>query len=106
MDIAQGAWIAPTASLDRNWPQGIHVGEGSVIGDWAIILSHDHTRGVYRDTVIGARSTVGARAIIMPGVKIGADSHVEQGAVVTRDVPDGVRVAGNPARIVKDANVA
>ena len=101
MDIADSAWIAPTASLDRNWPQGIHVGHGSVIADWAIVLTHDHTRGLYRDTVIGARSTIGARAIVMPGIVIGSDCHVEPGAVVTRDVPDGVRVGGNPARPAK-----
>lgn len=100
MDIADSSWIAPTASLDRNWPQGIHVGENSVVGEWAILLSHDHTRGLYRDTVIGAGSIIGARAIIMPGVRVGNGSQVGQGAVVTRDVPDGVYVAGNPARVV------
>lgn len=101
MDIAPTAWIAPTASVDRNWPQGIRVGDGSVIAEWAIVLSHDHTRGIYRTTVIGARSTVGARAIIMPGVVIGDDAYVEAGAVVTRDVDPGSRVTGNPARAVK-----
>ncbi len=106
MDIAPGAWIATTASLDRNWPQGIHVGEGCVIADWAIVLSHDHTRGLYRGTVIGARSTIGARAIIMPGVVIGDDCYVEAGAVVTRDVETGSRVSGNPARPVKAVSAA
>ncbi|MES2301024.1 MAG: DapH/DapD/GlmU-related protein [Pseudomonadota bacterium] len=101
MDIADSAWIAETASLDRNWPQGIHVGEGSTIADWAIVLSHDHTRGLYSGTVVGARTIIGARAIIMPGVVVGDDCYVEPGAVVTRDVAPGSRVSGNPARVHK-----
>lgn len=100
MDIAADAWIAPTASLDRNWPRGIHVGENCVIDEWAIVLSHDYTRGLYRDTVIGPRSVIGTRAIVMPGVRIGADCRVEPGTVVSRDLVDGEHVAGHPARKV------
>lgn len=100
MNIAASAWVSPTASLDRNWPSGIHIGEECVIGPWAILLSHDFTRGLYADTVIGSGTTIGARAIVMPGIKVGKGCVVETGAVVTRDVPDGARVSGHPARIV------
>jgi acetyltransferase-like isoleucine patch superfamily enzyme len=100
MDIAQSAWIAPTASLDRNWPSGIHIGEGCLVGEWAIVLSHDYTRGLYADTVIGKGSTIGARAIVMPGITVGEGCVVEPGTVVSRDVPDGARVSGHPARII------
>jgi acetyltransferase-like isoleucine patch superfamily enzyme len=37
----------------------------------------------------------------MPGVRIGDDCVVEPGAVVSRDLPDGSRVRGNPARPVE-----
>ena len=40
-------------------------------------------------------------AIICPGVTIGKNAVVAAGAVVTKDVPDNVVVAGNPARIIK-----
>lgn len=103
MNIATSAWVAPSASLDRNWPSGIHICEDCVIGPWAILLSHDFTRGFYADTVIGRGSTIGARAIVMPGIKVGEGCVVEAGAVVTRDVPDGARVSGHPARIVSVA---
>lgn len=44
---------------------------------------------------------IGAGAIILPGVTIGIQSIVGAGSVVTRDVPDGCVVAGNPARVIK-----
>lgn len=43
---------------------------------------------------------VGHGAIVMPRVTIGPDSIVAAGAVVTRDVPPGVVVGGNPARVI------
>ena len=45
-------------------------------------------------------SFVGHGAIVMPRVTIGPDSVVAAGAVVTRDVPPGVVVGGNPARVI------
>jgi len=44
---------------------------------------------------------IGAGAVIMPGVKIGKESVVGAGAVVTKDVPRRTIVAGVPARIIK-----
>ncbi|MBR1461783.1 MAG: acyltransferase [Prevotella sp.] len=44
---------------------------------------------------------VGANATILPGVTIGSMSVVAAGAIVTKDVPSGVLVAGNPAVIKK-----
>jgi acetyltransferase-like isoleucine patch superfamily enzyme len=45
-------------------------------------------------------ATIGARAVIKAGVKIGRDSVVGMGSVVTRDVPPGMVVLGSPARAV------
>ncbi len=46
----------------------------------------------------GAR--VGGGSVLLPGVTIGANSLVGAGSVVTKDVPEGAIVVGNPARIV------
>lgn len=45
---------------------------------------------------------IGVNAIIMPGVKIEKNSIVAAGAVVTKNVPSGKIVAGNPAVIIGD----
>ncbi len=47
---------------------------------------------------------IGAGAIILPGVTIGKKSVIAAGAVVTKDVPPGVLVVGNPARIKRTLN--
>jgi sugar O-acyltransferase (sialic acid O-acetyltransferase NeuD family) len=50
---------------------------------------------VHSDTFIGVNAT------ILPGLTIGSNVIIGGGAVVTKDVPDGVVVVGNPARILK-----
>lgn len=55
--------------------------------------------------IIGSDVWIGANATILPGVKIGDFSIVAAGAVVTKDVPSGVLVAGNPAVIKKKLNI-
>jgi acetyltransferase-like isoleucine patch superfamily enzyme len=52
-------------------------------------------------TTVGRGASVGTGATILGGISIGAGATVGAGAVVTRDVPPGATVAGNPARIIK-----
>jgi acetyltransferase-like isoleucine patch superfamily enzyme len=48
----------------------------------------------------GAR--VGGGAVLCPAVEIGEEAFVGAGAVVTKDVPAGKVVVGNPARVIRD----
>lgn len=83
------------------------IGDGTQIGPGVQILTADHPRDpVERATGlewgkpirIGRNVWIGAGALIMPGVTIGDDAIVGAGSVVTRNVPLGVTVVGNPAR--------
>jgi len=53
---------------------------------------------------IGADAFIGARAFLLPGVRIGERAIVGACAVVTRNVPPAATVAGNPARTVNSAS--
>lgn len=93
--------MSMTAKFDRTYPRGMHIGERTYVAFGAAILTHDMTRGMYVDTVIGRHCFIGAKSIIMPGIRIGDESIVAAGAVVTKDVPPRCIVAGNPAQIVR-----
>lgn len=50
---------------------------------------------------IGHNTSIGGRAIFLPGLKIGNHCFVGAGSVVTKEVPDYYLVAGSPAKIVR-----
>jgi acetyltransferase-like isoleucine patch superfamily enzyme len=84
----------------------ITIGEQVFIADQVIIRDWDgHTivgRANKAPIRIGNHVWIGMRSIILKGVTIGDGAVVAAGAVVTKDVPGGSVVAGNPAKVVKD----
>lgn len=87
----------------------VTIGAGTQIGPGVQILTADHPRDAAvranmlesgRPILIGRNVWIGGGAIILPGITIGDDAIVGAGSVVTRDVPAGATVAGNPARLL------
>jgi maltose O-acetyltransferase len=85
---------------------GIEIGDGCQIGAAVQVLTADHPRDPAlrrqglesgKPVRIGHNVWIGGGAIILPGVTVGDDAIVGAGSVVTRDVPVGVTVVGNPA---------
>lgn len=90
------------AKIDGINPKGVHLGDYVQISQNALVLSHDSYRdGAYLNTYIGNHVKIGWGAVINPGLIIGNHVIVGANAVVTKDVPDGCIVAGNPAKIIK-----
>ncbi len=102
MKIPDSTNFSLSARFDKTYPRGIEIGEYSYIAFDAAILTHDMTRGLYLKTTIGDNCFIGARSIILPGVTIGSGSLIASGAVVTKDVPPGSIVAGNPATVIRE----
>lgn len=85
----------------------VRIGDRTQIGPGVQILTADHPRDAAereaglefaRPITIGRNVWIGGGALILPGVTIGDDAVVGAGSVVTRDVPAGTTVVGNPAR--------
>ncbi|WP_151702633.1 acyltransferase [Nitrincola alkalilacustris] len=55
----------------------------------------------FKGVVVEDGASIGANATLLPGIRIGKAAMVGAGAVVTKDVPAGVVVAGNPARVIR-----
>jgi acetyltransferase-like isoleucine patch superfamily enzyme len=51
---------------------------------------------------IGDNVWIGGGAIICPGVKIGRNTTIAAGSVVTKNIPDNVLAAGNPCKIIRE----
>jgi putative colanic acid biosynthesis acetyltransferase WcaF len=64
-------------------------------------FSHPALQLVTAKITIGEDAFIGARAFVMPGVRIGARSVIGACSVVTKDVPENVIAAGNPCRVVR-----
>jgi acetyltransferase-like isoleucine patch superfamily enzyme len=91
---------------------GITIGDGVMVGPFAVIVSSDHDLGhpdipmtsrdhILAPVVIGDDVWIGAHAVILKGVTVGSGSVVAAGAVVASDVEPCTVVAGMPAGVIQ-----
>ena len=96
----------------------IMIGDNLLTGRWVTITDNSHGETDFETlqipplmrlvtskgpVVIGNNVWIGDKATILPGVKIGDGAVVAANSVVTKDVPAYYVVAGNPAKIIKQA---
>ena len=93
--IHTGAFIPEFSVLDA----GAWVGPHVVFTNAVYPLARGAKESLHGPHLL-PRAKIGANATLLPGVVIGSDALVGAGSVVVRDVPDGMIVAGNPARVV------
>jgi len=103
VDLGAGAQVMAGAVIQP----GVGLGEDCIVNT-AASVDHDCLIGEHAHIApgatlcghvyVGALALVGAGASVRQGLRIGKGSVVGAGAVVVADVPEGVMVAGNPAR--------
>lgn len=111
MVIGDNVWIGQHCFLHS--AGGLVIGNNVGIGPGVKITTALHEEeGREKPIVFGALAfravtlkdgcNIGVNAVILPGVRIGKGAQVGAGAVVTKDVPDFVVVAGVPARVIRE----
>lgn len=94
-------------------PDDIKIGNDVMIGPDVLILGHNHDfsnlelpmrlQGIKKAPPVSIENDVwiGARVIILPGIKIEKGTIIGAGAVVAKNIPPYSICVGNPARIIK-----
>jgi acetyltransferase-like isoleucine patch superfamily enzyme len=92
--------------------ESIRIGNRVLIGSGALITDSDAHALAASERFYGSNTRtapvviedevfIGARTIILKGVRIGKGSVIGAGSVVARDVPAGVIAGGNPCQVIK-----
>lgn len=89
--LGEACIVNTSASIDHEsvLGNGVHIAPGATLAGCV---------------TVGDYTMIGTGAVILPRLKIGSNVVVGAGAVVTKDIPNGKIVYGNPARIMRDNN--
>jgi len=110
LTIGNHVYFAYGCSLLAN--DKINIGDEVLFGPYCVISSGEHTSQdrSYRNgkiklapIYIGNGSWIGSHAVITTGCRIGENTLIAAGAVVTRDIPSDVIAGGVPAKIIKQS---
>lgn len=106
--VGENTWIGPFTVLDGSG--GLQIGSNCSISAGVQIYSHDSVAWAisagekkyeYQNTKIGNNCYLGPNVIISKGVKIGDGCIIGANSFVNKSFPEHVKLAGNPAKIIK-----
>ena len=102
MTIGKDTRISFKANLDKRYPKGVHLGDGTYMAFGATVLCHDMSRNIRKDVNVGKNCFIGARSMLMPGVTLGDSTIVAAGSIVTKSFDGHCIIAGNPAKVIRE----
>lgn len=92
VEMEEGVFLGPNCLTTNDMVPRARTEEGDIKGetDWQVTAIH-----------IGEDASIGAGAILRPGVRIGEKAIIGAGSVVTKDVPAGAVIVGTPGKVLK-----
>jgi len=101
--IGCGTVIMPGVVIEPGAIIGEHcvINNGAIIGHYSRVGDYCHISGnavVSGEVVVGRSSLIAIGSCITPQVNVGDNCVIGAGAVISRNIPDGARMVGNPAR--------
>lgn len=103
--VGEGSYIGPQSLINAD--EEVRLGDGSAVGPRSMIFTHGsflpYTEGYWVKLAgvnIGHKVWCAAGVFIHPGVEIGDDTFVNSRSVVTKSIPPGSVVEGNPAQVI------
>ena len=121
VEIQHGAVIGANCKIQSHTfiCHGVTIEDAVFVGHGVMFVNDNHPRSTTPEgrlqtdedwdllpTLVEQGAAIGSGAVILGGLTIGRDSLVGAGAVVTRSVPEGATVVGNPASTQTDASRA
>jgi UDP-2-acetamido-3-amino-2,3-dideoxy-glucuronate N-acetyltransferase len=115
VEIQKGAKIGARCKISSHSfiCEGVTLEDGVFIGHGVMFVNDKRPKALNPDgslqssedwecqrTRVGRGASIGSGATLLGGITIGEDALVGAGSVVTKDVPAGATVAGNPARVI------
>jgi UDP-2-acetamido-3-amino-2,3-dideoxy-glucuronate N-acetyltransferase len=121
VEIQRGAVVGAHCKISSHTfiCDGVSIEDGVFVGHGVMFINDTYPRAVNPDgsqqtekdwklirTLVKARASIGSNATVMAGVTIGEGALIGAGAVVTKDVPPLKKVAGVPARVIGEVEIA
>lgn len=116
VEIQRGVVIGKNCKISSHsfLCEGVHLADGVFIGHNVTFTNDRFPRAINADgtqqtdadwtlepTHVGRGASIGSSVTVLCGLTIGEGAIVGAGSVVTKDVPAGAIVAGNPARVLR-----
>ena len=105
LEIGDGSAIGDRTEIHAG--ESVTIGNGTLISWDCCILDRDYHKlesenEITNPVKIGNHVWVGCNVLILKGITVGDGAVIAAGSVVTRDVPAGALVAGNPAKVIRE----